>query len=72
MAKKTTRMPWVIPTPKPLSKPVRPEPLAQPTKRRVVYEDAVTGQFVTPKYAADHPDTTIKRHLPVEPPKKSS
>lgn len=30
-----------------------------PDENGVVYRDAVTGRYVTPEYAAAHPDTTV-------------
>jgi hypothetical protein len=31
---------------------------------RWVYRSAVTGKFVSKKYAQDHPDTTTRERLP--------
>jgi hypothetical protein len=56
------------PTKKPLKTAV---PIPEPIKRKDMYEDAVSGRIVNEKYAAEHPDTTIKRKVPVNPPKKS-
>lgn len=35
--------------------------------KRVIYHDSVTGQFVSPEYAAIHPDTTQRQVVDVPP-----
>jgi hypothetical protein len=45
--------------------------LKGPTK--IVHRDSTDGQFVTERYAENHPDTTEKERVhikPPEPPKK--
>jgi hypothetical protein len=39
-----------------------------PTK--VINRSAVTGEFVTQRYANNHPKTTEREHVPVSNPKK--
>jgi hypothetical protein len=29
-----------------------------------VYRDAINGEYVTPEYAAEHPDTTVSETVP--------
>ena len=38
---------------------------------KVVHRDSVDGQFVTERYADNHPRTTEKQHVYVPAPKKS-
>jgi hypothetical protein len=35
------------------------------------YKNAIDGKIVSPEYAANNPNTTIKRKVPVNPPKES-
>jgi len=39
------------------------------TTRKIVYRSAVTGEFVTERYADNHPKTTEKEHVYVPAPK---
>jgi hypothetical protein len=57
------------PTKKPLKTAV---PIPESIKRKVMYEDAVAGRIVSPDYAAQNPDTTIRRHITVNAPPKRS
>ena len=45
-----------------------PTPKTPP--RKVVYRDSVDGQFVTQKYAEQHPRTTERQHVDIRNPKK--
>ena len=61
MAKKPAKRVSVTPTPKPLLKKKRPEPLKPPE----VIKSADDGRFKSPGFAAEHPDspykTTVKK-----------
>lgn len=39
---------------------------------RKVYRDAVTGEYVTAEYAAEHPDTTVSETVPDDSPEAAA
>ena len=41
--------------------------MAKKAKTRTQYRSAVTGKFVTPEYARNHPRTTVKERVKVPP-----
>jgi hypothetical protein len=44
--------------------------MAKTIPTKVVYRSAVSGEFVTPRYAENHPRTTEREHVPISNPKK--
>lgn len=44
--------------------------MAKQTEKKTVHRDSVSGEFVTKKYAENHPRTTEKERVPVGKPNK--
>ncbi len=56
-----------------VASPPMEKTMAKATERKIVHRDSVDGQFVTGRYADQHPRTTERQHVYVpapKPPKK--